>query len=141
MARNLVGVATVAIERIGTEMELTLEIQRPKSTRRKEKNLVERELIRWLADGIEASLCTFCNHSEPNGSCGETYYECHHPLEYKLPSCDEELCPGGDCWGFLRRTDMSISDIADLWGIIKSKGWKNWFLIVNGDIKIYEMRY
>ena len=81
----------------------------------------QRAIYFELTNEIGFELCAFCRHSATYGSacdCIET--ECHHPIE-NVPGHDEYLAPGDDCWGF--RPKYTVSFIADLVGVVLSKGW------------------
>ena len=93
---------------------------------------VYRELLKEVDGGI---LCSFCRYSQWEGECKEAYCECQHPLE-AITDKEEELYPGGDCWGF--RPHVSLQDIADIVGIIlvgHSQQWSWW--IDNGQIYVH----
>ncbi len=76
----------------------------------------KREVWLALTKEVEWSLCTFCKYDK--GNCINT--ECKHPLRYRLP--EQELYPGGDCWGFKPSYDVSLA--ADIVGAFLANGWE-----------------
>uniref|UniRef100_A0A6M3LWM4 Uncharacterized protein n=1 Tax=viral metagenome TaxID=1070528 RepID=A0A6M3LWM4_9ZZZZ len=96
----------------------------------------DRKIYIVLADEVDCALCVFCQYSQSEGWCEESYPVCTHPLEYRLPVYDEELTPGDDCWCF--RNELPLDDIADIVGIIKANKFSYWGWQKDKDqIKVY----
>lgn len=86
----------------------------------------QREIYRILTNEVDFTLCSFCKYDGYyGGACyGEVELECHHPLNNKSLEFDDQVDNAsqcGDCWGF--RPSHPIAFIADIIGIIISKGW------------------
>lgn len=81
-----------------------------------------------LTDEVFTCLCSFCNYYQGT-YCDSA--ECTHPLIDRLN--DDGMEPGTDCWGF--RPALSLSDTADIVGIILNKKWREWLWgIKNGQL-------
>jgi len=107
----------------------------------------QRQIYLELGDIIGGGLDSFCKYAVhcSNGSIcdeGETWLdECKHPLKYKFgfdsgffdDTCE---CPMTDCWGF--KPKYTVSDIADIVGIILANDWGSYgWQENNGQIEVY----
>ncbi|MDD4985225.1 MAG: hypothetical protein PHQ43_05465 [Dehalococcoidales bacterium] len=88
----------------------------------------QQRIVYWeLCSEIDSQLCAFCRYGNSMGSCGESYYECRHPIRgirYE-EDCPE---PGDDCWSF--SPELPLPVIADIVGVIIAQHWKRWSFYV-----------
>lgn len=96
----------------------------------------EREIYVALSDEIDYGLCAFCRYAKVE-VCGCP--ECTHPLEDRLNFWEESVYPGDDCWLFRPLKGYTITDFAEITGIILSEGWQEsgWNKREDGMIEVY----
>ena len=100
----------------------------------------QRDIYYELNQLVSCGLCSCCKFSQNDGTSiceGDGLMECKHPLE-KVRDIDEdsEVQAGdADCWGF--RPAISVSDWADIIGLILEKGWDRWQWYVSKTNRIH----
>lgn len=88
-----------------------------------------------LSNEADAQLCTFCKYSKRDGFCKKVDCDCQHPLDVvKEFTYMTILFPGDDCWGF--RPLISVSDIADIVGIVLAEQFREWYWQLMDDNQI-----
>ncbi|MFA5354456.1 MAG: hypothetical protein WC291_09515 [Thermodesulfovibrionales bacterium] len=92
-----------------------------RKTKREEKKAErrgQREAVLALVGEVNWTLCCFCCYAEFVGSaCDDGYSECHHPLSAVEP-CADNIDPDSDCWGFRLMGHLTVSDVADIVGLM-----------------------
>ncbi|MCK9598314.1 MAG: hypothetical protein M0R06_04695 [Sphaerochaeta sp.] len=95
----------------------------------------ERAIWMILAEIIEGDACTFCRYND-SPLCSPDLI-CIHPLPAVRDAID--IFGMADCWGFRPHKGLTISDVADIVGIILANGWDRWSWYISLDGKKIEV--